>query len=125
MCMSCYSPSLAGGVGIKPCLCGAPETQAAMRRLEADLNRRQMLGGMAAVVGMFAGFGLQVKEARAQTPGRPVLLTNLRYFDGTTLAMQTGRDILVQDGRIAGLPMAGQGPEDAERIDCGGRLSLA
>ena len=50
-----------------------------------------------------------------------MLLTNLRFFDGMTLEMQTGRDILIQGGRIVGLPVAGDGPEDARRIDCGGR----
>ena len=95
-----------------------------MRRIEADLNRRQFLGGISAVVGMFAGFGLQPRYARAQTPGRPLLLTNLRFFDGTTLSMQTGRDILVENGRISALPLAGQGPQDAERIDCGGRAVI-
>ena len=68
-----------------------------MRRIEADISRRQMLGGMSAVVGMFAGFGLAPRELRAQTPGRPVLLTNLRLFDGETLSIRTGVDILVED----------------------------
>lgn len=120
MCFACFE-----GVN-KPgtqsfCHCGRPETQTAMRRIEADISRRQMIGGMAAVVGMFAGFGLAPRELRAQTPARPLLLTNLRLFDGETLSMRQGIDILIEVGRIAGLPAAGQGPEDAERIDCGGR----
>jgi len=121
MCTACWEPALARAAGLDPCHCGAPYTQAAFRRIEADISRRQMLGGTAAVMGMFAGFGLSPREARAQTPGRPLLLTNLRFFDGETLAMREGRDILIEDGRIAALPAAGQGPGDAERIDCGGR----
>jgi imidazolonepropionase-like amidohydrolase len=92
-----------------------------MDRIEADISRRRMLGGMASVLGMFAGFGLAPTDLRAQTPGRPTLLTNLRYFDGTTAEMQTGRDILVEAGRIVAIPAAGTGPEDADIIDCGGR----
>jgi imidazolonepropionase-like amidohydrolase len=38
--------------------------------------------------------------------------------------MQEGRDILVEGGRITALPPAGEGPEDAERIDCGGRAVI-
>ncbi|WP_240904372.1 amidohydrolase family protein [Rhodobacter sp. SGA-6-6] len=95
-----------------------------MARLEADISRRQMLGGMAAVVGMFAGFGLAPKEVRAQTPGRPILLTNLRLFDGETLSMREGVEILIEGERITALPPLGQGPEDAQRIDCGGRAVL-
>jgi len=121
VCMNCCEAVERGLAAINPCLCGAPETQAAMRRIEADISRRTFLGGTAAVVGMFAGFGLAPREVRAQTPGRPTLLTNLRFFDGTSLSMQTGRDILVEDGRIAALPAAGTGPADAEVIDCGGR----
>jgi imidazolonepropionase-like amidohydrolase len=93
----------------------------AYARLEADLRRREFLGGAAAVLGMFAGFGLAPREVRAQTPGRPLLLTNLRLFDGETLAMQEGVDILIAGGRIAGLPARGQGPAEAEVIDCAGR----
>jgi imidazolonepropionase-like amidohydrolase len=123
MCVTCCEAIEAGLQPINPCLCGAPETQAAMDRIEADLNRRQFLGGSAAVLGMFAGFGLAPTDLRAQTPGRPMLLTNLRFFDGTSLAMQTGRDILIEGGRIAALPAAGTGPAEADVIDCGGRAA--
>jgi imidazolonepropionase-like amidohydrolase len=121
MCMTCCQAIERGLATINPCLCGAPETQAAMRRLEADISRRQFLGGTAAVLGLFAGFGLAPREVRAQGAGRAMLLTNLRFFDGTTLQMQTGRDILIEGGRIAALLPAGTGPAEAEVIDCGGR----
>ncbi len=121
MCMTCCEAIEAGAAAINPCLCGAPETQAAMQRIEADISRRQFMGGSAAVIGLFAGFGLAPRELRAQTPSRPVVLTNLRFFDGSTLAMQTGRDIVIEGGRITGLPATGTGPQDADVIDCGGR----
>lgn len=121
MCLSCCEAIEAGHSHINPCLCGAPDTQAAMARLEADITRRQLLGGAAALVGLFAGFGLAPRELRAQTPGRPTVLTNLRYFDGSTLSLQTGRDIVIEGGRITGLPTTGSGPADADIIDCGGR----
>ena len=82
MCMTCCEAVERGVAPINPCLCGAPETQAAMQRIEADISRRQLLGGAAAVVGLFAGFGLAPREVRAQAAGRPVVLTNLRFFDG-------------------------------------------
>ncbi|MGY6548694.1 MAG: amidohydrolase family protein [Roseinatronobacter sp.] len=124
MCTACWDPELARAAGLEPCHCGAPYTQAAFRRIEADISRRRMLGGAGAVLGMFAGFGLAPQEIRAQTPGRPLLLTNLRLFDGDVLAMQQGREILIAGGRITALPAAGTGPEDAERIDCGGRAVI-
>lgn len=121
MCLSCCEAVESGAAQINPCLCGAPDTQAAMARLEADISRRQLLGGAAAVVGLFAGFGLAPRELRAQSPGRPTVLTNLRFFDGSTLSLQSGRDIVIEGGRITGLPATGTGPADADIIDCGGR----
>lgn len=106
------------------CHCGSPMTANAYRRLEADLKRREFVGGTAAVLGLFAGFGLAPAETRAQGPARPLLLTNLRFFDGNTLRLQEGRDILVEGGRIAALPARGQGPADAQVIDCGGRAVI-
>lgn len=124
MCMSCCEAIESDAAYLDPCLCGAPETMAAFARIEADLDRRAFLGGAAAVLGMFAGFGLAPREVRAQTPGRPILLTNLRYFDGITTDMQTGRDILVEGGRISAVPATGTGPADAKVIDCGGRAVI-
>ncbi len=124
MCVACNDPALAQLAGIDPCHCGAPHTLAAYARLEADLRRREFLGGMGAVLGMFAGFGLAPNEVRSQTPGQPLLLTNLKFFNGTDLAMQEGRGILIEGERIAALPPAGQGPADARIIDCGGRAVI-
>jgi len=124
MCLACHhDPATAPGLG-DICHCGAPATRAAFARLEADLTRRAMIGGSAAVIGMFAGFGLHPREARAQTAGRPLLLTNLRLFDGETPAMREDVDILVEGERIAALPARGAGPAEAERIDCGGRAVI-
>ena len=119
MCLAC-TPLARDRTSLDICHCGAPHTRAAMARLEADISRRRMLGGMASVMGMFAGFGLAPKEVRAQTPGRPLLLTNLRLFDGETLSMREGVEILIEGERITALPPLGQGPQDAQRIDCGG-----
>lgn len=62
MCLACYDPSLVESAGINPCHCDAPYTHQAYARIDADLRRREVLGGMAAVVGMFAGFGLAPRE---------------------------------------------------------------
>lgn len=110
--------------GLTGCRCGAPTTLAAYRRIEADISRRELVGGAAATLGMFAGFGLAPRRVRAQDAGRPLLLVNLRLFNGTDLTLREDVDVLVQDGRIADLPARGQGPEDAEVIDCGGRAVI-
>jgi imidazolonepropionase-like amidohydrolase len=109
------------GQWINPCQCGSPRTQAAFARIEADLNRREALGGAAAVLGMFAGFGLAPQIVRAQTPGQPTVLTNLAFFDGNSAKMHSGREIVIEGGLISAIVNAGTGPQDAARIDCGGR----
>ena len=38
--------------------------------------------------------------------------------------MQSGRDIVIEGGRITGLPAVGTGPTDADLIDCGGRAVM-
>lgn len=106
------------------CMCGAPETLAAYRRLEAWLSRRELLGGAGATLAMFAGFGLAPRRAWGSEDGKPILLTNLRLFDGDTLVMQENTDILIEGGRISALPERGDGPEHAKVIDCGGRAVI-
>jgi imidazolonepropionase-like amidohydrolase len=124
MCIVCGPRPGFRAEAANPCLCGAPGTLRAMRRIEADLSRRQMIGGAGAVLAMFAGFGLGPREGHAQQPRRSILLTDLRLFDGQTRAMRDGLDILVEDDRIAALPPRGQGPAEAERISCGGRAVI-
>ncbi|WP_226576237.1 metal-dependent hydrolase family protein [Acuticoccus sediminis] len=106
------------------CRCGAPETLAAFRRIEAHLSRRELLGGAAAVMGLFAGFGLTPHTAWGQTAGQPLLITNVRVFDGLTLRMRDDVDVLVEGSRIAALPPRGEGPGDAARFDGGGRALI-
>ncbi|WP_116131003.1 amidohydrolase family protein [Tropicimonas sp. IMCC34043] len=117
-------PSPGHGFAGNGCLCGAPVTLAAYRRIEADLSRRELLGGLGATLSLFAGFGLAPTWARASGEGQPLLLSNLRLFDGDTLAMQDGIDVLIENGRITALPQRGQGPEHAQTIDCGGRAVI-
>jgi imidazolonepropionase-like amidohydrolase len=119
MCQVCYSAELQGA-GINPCVCGAPSTQAAFSRIDADLRRREVLGGMASVVGMFAGFGLAPRRASAQGASRPVVLTNFRLFNGVDPVLTDGVDLVIDGDRIVDLPPRGQGPAEATIIDCRG-----
>lgn len=107
------------------CHCGSPDTLALLHRLEAHLTRRQLIAGMSAVMGMYAGFGASPKDAYAQrNAGTPTLLTNLSYYDGRKPALHQGRDLLIQNGKIIDIVRRGDGPADAQRIDCGGRTAL-
>lgn len=108
-----------------PCLCGRPETLRAMQRIEADISRRRVLGGMAALVAMFAGFRVAAgPDERPALPDRPLLLVNLRLFDGEALRLREGVAVLIRGERVVDLIAPAAAPEDALRVDCGGRVVM-
>ena len=58
-------------------------------------------------------------------PQQPILFTNLRLFDGTSGTLRDGLRVLVEGNRIkavaGGNPAA---PDDAQVVDCGGRVLM-
>ena len=93
------------------------------QRITQDLSRRQFLGGTAALLAPFA-----LPQVAAQTPAleaqRPLLLRNLRLFDGSGQAVREGLQVLIQGQRIAELLPAQATVENAQVIDCRGKLVL-
>lgn len=89
--------------------------------MRTKISRRNFLGTTAAALGVLAGSAIVPRRLAAQASAPPVLLTNLRLFDGEHLKMRSGVDILLEDGRIKDLPKTGQGPAGVARIDCDGR----
>ncbi|MCH8505560.1 MAG: amidohydrolase family protein [Ectothiorhodospiraceae bacterium] len=80
---------------------------------------------MAGMVGLFAGFGASSLLAEApRSEERPLLLTNLRLFDGRRLELQQGVSVLVDGERIKELVGSDASPEGVRRIDCGGRVLM-
>lgn len=124
---SCTSEDAGTLSGLSGCLCHRPEIQSLTRRLALDVSRRGVVAGIATSI---ASLGLP-KLANAQsTPSpvsssRPILFTNLRLFDGNSAGLRDGLRVLVRDNRIeavaAGNPAA---PDDAQVIDCGGRVLM-
>ena len=92
-------------------------------RVTQDLSRRHFLGGAAAMLAPFA-----LPQAAAQTPvqptQRPLLLRNMRLFDGSGQAPRAGVQVLIQGQRIAELLPAAAQVENAQVIDCQGKLVL-
>jgi len=60
----------------------------------------------------------------ARTAGRPILLTNLRLFDGISATVQEGRNIRIEGNKVVDLPAVGDASGEVEIIDCGGRLVM-
>lgn len=59
------------------------------------------------------------------TPKVPILFRNARIFDGDSQDLREGQDVLVADGVIRRIaPSAVPGPEDADVVDCTGRVLM-
>ena len=107
------------------CCCGSPMLQQFHERVMADLSRRQVLGGTAAVMAMFAGLSVpSVVSAQPRQANGPLLLTNLQLFDGSGSAVQSGVSVRIEEGRIHSILPADATAEGAEVFDCGGRLLM-
>ena len=114
-----------GGLKPRACDCGGTVFNILQQRVVADMRRRQFLGGTAAMLAPF--IGLSSSSAIAQQPQaqqRPVLLRNLRLFDGTGKAPRTGINVLVTGPLITALLPAGDKVEGAQVIDCQGKLLM-
>ncbi|MET3793589.1 metal-dependent hydrolase family protein [Aquamicrobium terrae] len=101
------------------CLCQSPLVAEINARLNGGMSRRSVLRGIAGAVGTMA-VGLPAFAA----DGKPVLLKNVKVFDGKSAAYLEGRDVLVSGNRIEDLVGQGETVADAEIIDCGGRTLM-
>lgn len=101
------------------CLCHSPIIAEINARLNGGLSRRSVLRGIAGAIGVMAA-GVPVFAAE----GKPVLLKNVRIFDGKSSSYIQGRDVLVSGDRIENLVGQDETVADAEVVDCGGRVLM-
>ena len=81
--------------------------------MTARLTRRAALAGIAGT--------LAARPAWTQTaPPRPLLLTKASIFDGHSPSTIKGGDLLLSGDRIEAILPRGQGPAEAEILDCEG-----
>ena len=114
-----------GGLKPRACDCGGTVFAILHQRVMADMRRRQFLGGTAAMLAPFLGLGLSTGNAQQpQAQDRPLLLTNLRRFDGTGKAPRAGMQVLVTGATITALLPAGEKVDGAQVIDCRGKLVM-
>lgn len=106
----------------RTCACHAPHAQQLLARIDSGLSRRSVLKGVAASLAAPA-LGM-VSPAFAQSPAKPVLLTNVTIFDGTNSRLVEGRSVLVEGGLIKALVASADTVADADVIDCGGRTLM-
>lgn len=104
------------------CACHSPQAQSLFARIEAGLSRRSVLKGVAASL---AAPVLGVSSpVFAQASAKPILLRNVKIFDGTGSALVEGQGVLVEGNRIKALVPAADTVSDAEVIDCGARTLM-
>jgi imidazolonepropionase-like amidohydrolase len=91
-------------------------------RIERGLTRRSVLQGIA---GSFAGAALGLAHpVFAQAAERPIVLRKARIFDGKSVTLIEGRDVLVVGNTIKELLPQGQEVADARSIDCTGKVIM-
>ena len=113
-----------GPLRARQCACHSAQCQRLHQRVTEDLSRRHFLGGMAAMLAPFALPSAAMAAATALADdARPLLLTNLRLFDGSGTAAREGVQVLVKK-RIADLLPESATVEGARVLDCQGKLLL-
>ena len=114
-----------GPLRARQCACHSAQCQRLHQRVTEDLSRRHFLGGMAAMLAPFALPSAAMAAATALADdARPLLLTNLRLFDGSGTAAREGVQVLVKGKRIADLLPESATVEGARVLDCQGKLLL-
>lgn len=112
-----------GPIRAAGCRCNSPLCQRLHQRITEDLSRRSFVGGVAAMLAPFALPSLANAQDLKEGP-RPVLLTNLRLFDGSGSAEREGVQVLVKGKHIAEVLPASTAVEGAQVLDCQGKLLM-
>jgi len=111
------------------CHCHDPVSQYLNARAHNDLRRRFLLGGTAFAAAAFAGLaplGRSWAASPAQSAAkRPIVLSNLRLFDGSGTPPQVDKQVLISGNKIQAILNAGESvPEQALIIDCQDKLLM-
>lgn len=118
------------------CECGSTIAQQLHTRVINDMTRRKFLGGTPLMLSAFTE-AMPTRPAKAQTTddptnknikpiekNRPILFTNLRLFDGSAQKPRANLQVLVEDNYIKAILGAAEKVDDAQTIDCGGKLLM-
>ncbi len=102
------APAIAGGVACR----------LIYQRVDGGYVASRVLGGVAAMAIPFMGARARDHYLPAPPPDRPLLLTNLRLFDGTRQGGASRRALLIKGSLITDLPAAGIRCAVRKSIDC-------
>lgn len=104
------------------CACHSPAAKELLARIDRGMSRRSVLKGIAASLAAPA-LGI-ASPVFAQTPQKPLLLSNVGIFDGLGSSRTEGSGVLVEGRFIKAIVAAGETVADADVIDCGGRTLM-
>jgi len=104
------------------CACHSEPAQQMFARINSGLSRRSVLKGIGASLAAPA-LGI-VSPAFAQSPAKPLLLTNVNIFDGTSGKLVEGQGVLVEGKFIKAMVPSADSVAEADIIDCGGRTLM-
>ncbi|WP_244634867.1 metal-dependent hydrolase family protein [Brucella intermedia] len=106
------------------CVCHSAQALQLMARMEKKLSRRNLLKAAAATLTVSALGLTSTALAQTKAPAKPVLLANVKIFDGTSAKLIEGQNVLVEGNLIKALVGAQETVADADVIDCGGRTLM-
>ncbi|WP_176074638.1 metal-dependent hydrolase family protein [Brucella intermedia] len=92
--------------------------------MEKKLSRRNLLKAAAATLTVSALGLTSTALAQTKAPAKPVLLANVKIFDGTSAKLIEGQNVLVEGNLIKALVGAQETVADADVMDCGGRTLM-
>lgn len=113
-----------GPIRAKACACSSAMCQRLHHRITEDLSRRRFFGGVAAMLAPFALPTATAQTAATTEAVRPILLTNLRLFDGSGKGVRDGVQVLIQGKKIVDILPAATPVDNAQLVDCQGKLVM-
>ncbi|NRQ18457.1 metal-dependent hydrolase family protein [Ensifer sesbaniae] len=103
------------------CACHTPIFAQINARISEQMSRRSLLKGIA---GALATVSIGDVPAFASDPAKPILLQNVRIFDGRSSKLIEGSNLRISGNKIEALVPAGEKVADAQVVDCGGRVLM-
>ena len=93
--------------------------------MKTSMKRRKFLNGATSVAALALGAstGLLPALARAQASTQ-TLITNVRVFDGKSDGLSEATSVLIEGNKIKAVAPNADAPQDAARIDGGGRVLM-
>lgn len=110
------------------CLCHSNMIAQFNARVGKDMSRRSVLRGLAATMaaGMAGASGIATgsQAFAAENNDQPLLLINVRIFNGKDANLIEHKNVLIEKDRITALVSADEPVANARIIDCGNRVLM-